>query len=205
MKQMSKKRIKLKRCEELIVSERDFLTKVRSPYVVNLAYSFASTADVFLIIALMIGGDLSFHLKTHHQKRFSMREAKYFTARTILGLAALHDQGIVHRDLKPENILMDVQGRTRISDFGLAGYVPEKGLTKTCGTRGYWAPEMIARPRTAYFLVVDWFALGVSFSFSYSSFCCVYQFTFYQIRLQCFLLLIFLMFVFKQSSFFVLL
>ena len=67
-----------------------------------------------------------------------------------------------HRDLKPENILLDVQGRTRISDFGLAGLVPVEGFTKSCGTRGYWAPETIARPRTPYFLAADWFSLGVS-------------------------------------------
>ena len=82
MKQMSKRRIKLKRCEELIVSERDFLTQVRSPYVVNLVYAFSSPADVYLVLDLMIGGDLSYHLKV--KKRFSLREAKYYTARTIL-------------------------------------------------------------------------------------------------------------------------
>jgi serine/threonine protein kinase len=57
---------------------------------------------------------------------------------------------------------MDVQGRTRVSDFGLAGHVPAEGLTKCCGTRGYWAPEMVARPRVPYFLAADWFSLGVS-------------------------------------------
>lgn len=57
---------------------------------------------------------------------------------------------------------MDMQGRTRISDFGLAGRIPPEGLTKCCGTRGYWAPEMITRPRVPYFLAVDWFSLGVS-------------------------------------------
>ena len=52
-------------------------------------------------------------------------------------------------------------GRTRIADFGLAAAVPAEGLLKCCGTRGYWAPEMIARPKVPYFLAVDWFALGV--------------------------------------------
>lgn len=109
MKQMSKRRIKMKRCESLIVSERDFLAQVHSPYVVNLAYAFSSPTDVYLVLDLMIGGDLSFHLKT--RGRFSLRETKYYIARTLLGTAALHDLGVVHRDLKPENILMDVHGR----------------------------------------------------------------------------------------------
>lgn len=109
MKQMSKKRIKMKRCEPFIVSERAFLTRVHSPYVVNLAYAFASATDVYLVLDLMIGGDLSFHIKA--RGRFSLAEAKYYTARTLLGIAALHDLGIVHRDLKPENILMDVHGK----------------------------------------------------------------------------------------------
>lgn len=109
MKQMSKRRIKMKRCEAFIVSERDFLTQVHSPYVVNLAYAFASTTDVYLVLDLMIGGDLSYHIKC--RGCFTLQETKYYIARTLLGIAALHDLNIVHRDLKPENILMDVHGK----------------------------------------------------------------------------------------------
>jgi serine/threonine protein kinase len=66
----------------------------------------------------MMGGDLGFHLA--RKGRFSQREAKYYAARTLLGIAALHAQGVVYRDLKPENILMDADGTTKISDLGLA-------------------------------------------------------------------------------------
>ena len=41
-------------------------------------------------------------------------------------------------DLKPENILMDQKGRTRLSDLGLAVTVSRRGITGTCGSRGYW-------------------------------------------------------------------
>jgi len=116
----------------------------------------------------MIGGDLGFHLQ--RKGCFTLKETKFYAARILLGIAALHDLSIVYRDLKPENILMDENGYTKISDLGLACRVGRNGLTGTCGTRGYWAPEMLRRDaegkREKYSLSVDWFSFG----------CCVYEF-----------------------------
>lgn len=95
LKQMSKRRIKLKHCEELILAERNIMARVHSPYLVNLIYAFASPDDVYLVLDFMIGGDLNFHLKT--RGKFSLQETKYFLARTALGIAALHELGFVHR------------------------------------------------------------------------------------------------------------
>ena len=59
---------------------------------------------------------------------------------------------------------MDDRGYSRISDLGLSCRVPSSGLAGACGTRGYWAPEMIRRDeqgnRIRYFLSVDWFSFG---------------------------------------------
>ena len=78
-------------------------------------------------------GDLGFHLQQMGVFRLDM--AQYYTARTILGIRHLHQQGIVYRDLKPENVMLDECGRSRISDMGLACKVTPH-LTGACGTRG---------------------------------------------------------------------
>eukprot|EP01038_Epipyxis_sp_PR26KG_P014949 gene14949-20109_t len=169
MKTLHKKRVKFRKSEELCIAERDILTMVDSPYIVCLKYSFQSPTDLFLILDLMMGGDLGFYLSKN--SNFSSYQTKYYSARTMLGIAALHELQIVYRDLKPENILMDAEGYTKISDLGLACKITDhRGITGTCGTRGYWAPEMLRRTaegrRERYSVCVDWFSFGV----------CVYEF-----------------------------
>lgn len=161
MKVMNKKRIKLKKAEQLTLNERQCLADINSPFVVNLKYSFQSKSDVFLILDLMTGGDLSYHLS--QRGRFPKAQCLYYGARIMLGLQALHDQGYVYRDLKPENCLLGEDGRVKLTDLGLATKVTPT-LHGAAGTRGYWAPEMLRRGeqgvRMNYGVVVDWFSFG---------------------------------------------
>lgn len=167
MKIQNKKRIKIKKAEQLTLNEQKCLADVNSPFVVNLKYSFQSPMDVFLILDLMTGGDLSFHLS--QRRRFTPAQCQYYAARIMLGLQALHDRGYVYRDLKPENCLLGECGRVKLTDLGLA--VKVKGsLRGAAGTRGYWAPEMLRRDkhgkRMTYNHMVDWFSFG----------CCLVEF-----------------------------
>lgn len=169
MKVMNKKRIKLKRADNLCRNEHAVLKMLDSPFVVCLRYAYQTPEDLYLILDLMMGGDLGFHLT--RKGRYSPVESKYFAARTILGIAAMHEVKVVYRDLKPENILIDADGTTKISDLGLATKIGKNGLSGVCGTRGYWAPEMIRHcvghnKREKYTETVDWFSLG----------CCIYEF-----------------------------
>ena len=144
MKVLNKQRVKFKKAEQLCLNERNILTIIDSPFIVCIKYSFVTKDDLYLILDLMTGGDLGYHLT--RKGRFTSTETRYYAARILLGIKALHDQSIVYRDLKPENILMDENGRTKISDLGLACKIGQSGfITGTCGTWGYWAPEMLRR------------------------------------------------------------
>ncbi|KAK3094443.1 hypothetical protein FSP39_001792 [Pinctada imbricata] len=160
-KKLEKKRIKKRNGERMALNEKQILQKVNSRFVVSLAYAFETKEALCLVLTIMNGGDLKFHIHNMGNPGFEEERAVFYAAEITCGLEDLHDKGIVYRDLKPENILLDDHGHVRISDLGLAEEVPE-GETPTIkgrvGTVGYMAPEVVKNER--YSFSPDWWGLG---------------------------------------------
>ncbi|MGH0162683.1 UNVERIFIED_CONTAM: hypothetical protein FKN15_070907 [Acipenser sinensis] len=158
-KKLEKKRIKKRKGESMALNEKQILEKVNSRFVVSLAYAYETKDALCLVLTLMNGGDLKFHIYHMGQAGFDEKRAVFYAAELCCGLEDLHREKIVYRDLKPENILLDDHGHIRISDLGLAVHVPEGQTIKgRVGTVGYMAPEVVKNER--YTFSPDWWALG---------------------------------------------
>ncbi|XP_029027734.1 rhodopsin kinase grk7-b [Betta splendens] len=160
-KKLDKRRLKVKRGEKLALLEKQILEKVNSLFVVNLAYAYDNKTHLCLVMDLMNGGDLRFHIYELGRRGICMERVVYYTAQIITGILHLHSMDIVYRDMKPENVLIDGKGHCRLSDFGLALELPKgKMICQKAGTTGYMAPEIL---RQEYYRTsVDWWALGCS-------------------------------------------
>ena len=140
-----------------IKNERDLLSKLNHPFIVNMHFSFQNSNYLYLVIDLFTGGDLRYHL--FYRKSFNEEQSKFFISCVILGLEYCHSNLIIHRDIKPENVILDSYGYAHITDFGIAKMQQPNNSNETSGTPGYMAPEVLfGRNHTT---VADYFACGV--------------------------------------------
>ncbi|XP_065819444.1 rhodopsin kinase GRK1b [Labrus bergylta] len=163
-KKLEKKRLKKRKGYQGAIVEKRILAKVHSRFIVSLAYAFQTKTDLCLVMTIMNGGDLRFHMYNVDEKNpgFDEKRACFYTSQIICGLEHLHQHRIVYRDLKPENVLLDDAGHVRLSDLGLAVELPP-GKDKTsgyAGTPGFMAPELLQKKEYDY--SVDYFTLGVT-------------------------------------------
>ncbi|MBI4586934.1 MAG: protein kinase [Planctomycetes bacterium] len=102
---------------------------------------------------------------------FPRDDVAYFStlARTFAdvadGLQHAHSHKIVHRDIKPSNLILDVEGRLRILDFGLAHLEGQESLTASgdfLGTPLYMSPEQARRKKIPVDHRTDVYSLGAS-------------------------------------------
>ncbi|KAI0174213.1 kinase-like domain-containing protein [Pestalotiopsis sp. NC0098] len=142
-----------------IIRERRMLEHVNHPFICNLRYSFQDIEYMYLVVDLMTGGDLRFHIS---RKTFTEEAVRFWIAELGCALKYIHEQGIIHRDVKPDNVLLDADGHVHLTDFNVASdVIPGKVLTSKSGTLAYLAPEVYGGK--GYTVTADWWSLGVLF------------------------------------------
>lgn len=82
-------------------------------------YAFQDRENVYLVMDLLNGGDLRYHICKH--RRFTEEQTSnpifviiligFFIACLVAGLEYIHNKNIIHRDIKPENLVLEDDGK----------------------------------------------------------------------------------------------
>ena len=102
----------------------------------------------YLVMELVRGEPLS----TLRRPRTAARpdETLRIVEQAARALQAAHERGYVHRDVKPGNILIRVDGKVKLTDFGIAKAADAAPMTRSgmvMGTAHYIAPEQASGQR----------------------------------------------------------
>jgi len=110
------------------------------------AYDAGQDGNVhYLVTEFVPGLDLRRFIKRHG--KLDMHSAAAIISQAARGLEHAHSRGLIHRDVKPGNLLVTPDGRCKVSDLGLAGYLHDTEESgRTVGTADYLSPEQIKTP-----------------------------------------------------------
>ncbi len=112
------------------------------PNIVQMIDFEYDDACAYIIMEYVEGASLAELLDATDDGLLTADEAACVVEGVCDALEFAHDNGVLHLDIKPDNIMVDMSGRVKLADFGMAtlssmtGYSGVRG-----GTVGYMPPE----------------------------------------------------------------
>jgi len=137
--------------------EKAVMQATCSPFLVKMAAAFNRGDRLFLLLEVVMGGDL-YTVYRRYNYFGSEDHARFYAACACQGFRHLHESRIIYRDLKMENLVLDLKGYCKICDFGTSSFA-FNGAYTMCGTPEYMSPEVITGARHG--AASDWWTLGV--------------------------------------------
>lgn len=146
-----------------IMREAEMLRTLQHPNIVKFKDVFIEKCFVCIVMEIYKGGDLVDGLQRGGP--FACEKIIHVSHQLAAAINHLHVNTVAHRDIKGDNYMMDRPDLLDpacvivLTDFGTATTVePNKTFSTQCGTRQFWAPELLDK---AYGVKVDIWALGV--------------------------------------------
>ncbi|HEY2573993.1 MAG TPA: serine/threonine-protein kinase, partial [Verrucomicrobiaceae bacterium] len=144
-------------------TEARMMAKLMHPGMIAV-FDFGETPDgqLYFIMEHVAGTDVSQMIAK--QGMLPPLHALAIAAHVCDTLRYAHEHGIIHRDIKPANVMVDLEGRVKVADFGLAKLASQdtsQSKSKmTLGTPDFIAPEALIMG-AAVDHRADLFSLGV--------------------------------------------
>ena len=88
-----------------VLNEKSIMHDCKHPFIAELVASFSDGETLYLLMELLLGGDLFSMLRS--AKRFQEPVAAFYSGAVVVMFEYLHDRKVVYRDLRPENLMLD--------------------------------------------------------------------------------------------------
>ena len=120
------------------------VARLSHPHVVTVIDFGEDEGTPYIVLEYVEGETLKDRIK--RMGRLPVAEAVAYGIEIGRALTCAHTAHLVHRDVKPQNVLIDMEGRAKVTDFGIARSleVDVAGLTadgRVLGTTDYVSPE----------------------------------------------------------------
>jgi len=151
--------VAIKVLREQFVSDEGFIRRFRreaqsaaslSHHNIVSIYDVGKDGEVDYIVMEYVKGQTLKEL-IRSKAPFSTERAIYIVRQIAEALAHAHANNIIHRDIKPQNILVTIDGRAKVTDFGIARAASSATLTHTgdiVGSVHYLSPEQAKGAQT---------------------------------------------------------
>ncbi|MEV4366176.1 protein kinase [Nonomuraea sp. NPDC049637] len=128
-----------------VLREARALARLNHPHVATIHHIVDPGGEGYpwIVMELVTGGSLADRLARGPMTPW---ETARLGREVLSALRAAHAVGILHRDVKPANVLLREDGRSVLTDFGIAAVRESTSLTATgsfIGSPEYMAPERI--------------------------------------------------------------
>lgn len=95
MKYMNKAKMIRKDAVKNVVREQEMLIDLDHSNIVKLWFTFQDEEDLFMVVDLLLGGDLGYHLEKFG--RMPLERVKLYVAEISMALDYLQSKSIIHR------------------------------------------------------------------------------------------------------------
>jgi len=106
--------------QPLILAEAKTISQLNHPNIVTV-YDIARDGDANFIVMEWVNG-LPLDRMIPPQG-LALKVVIDYAKQMVAALACAHQQHIIHRDIKPQNIMVDINGRIKVLDFGIAALI----------------------------------------------------------------------------------
>jgi len=127
-------------------TEAKALARLENPNIVRVYALRQTESGLFMVMEYVDAKPLSNLIRENGP--FKVSDTVSITKQLLNAIGHAHKVGVIHRDIKPSNILLCSDGSVKVTDFGLAKVIKQKGPSSTvtqtrAGTLYYMSPEQV--------------------------------------------------------------